>query len=34
VLSDWDLDTAAHPRAEVLRWWRGGLLRMAPASRA
>ena len=30
VLSDWDLDDPAHPRAEVLRWWGGGLLRIAP----
>ncbi len=30
VLSDWDLDHAATPRAEVLRWTRGGLRRIAP----
>ena len=31
VLSDWDLDHADPPRAEVLRWRRGGAVRMAPA---
>jgi UDP-2,3-diacylglucosamine hydrolase len=30
VLSDWDLDDPLRPRAEVLRWWRGGLLRIPP----
>ena len=30
VLSDWDLDHAAVPRAEVLRWTRAGLRRIAP----
>lgn len=30
VLSDWDLDHAATPRADVLRWSRGGLRRIAP----
>jgi UDP-2,3-diacylglucosamine hydrolase len=30
VLSDWDLDHAAKPRAEVLRWSRDGLRRIAP----
>lgn len=30
VLSDWDLDHAAVPRAEVLRWTRDGLRRIAP----
>ena len=30
VLSDWDLDHAAAPRAEVLRWSRDGLRRIAP----
>jgi UDP-2,3-diacylglucosamine hydrolase len=30
VLSDWDLDHAATPRAEVLRWSRDGLRRIAP----
>jgi UDP-2,3-diacylglucosamine hydrolase len=34
VLSDWDLDDTLHPRAELLRWWRGGLLRTAPATAA
>jgi UDP-2,3-diacylglucosamine hydrolase len=34
VLSDWDLEDAVHPRAEVMRWWRGGLLRTAPATGA
>lgn len=28
VLSDWDLDHAAPARAEVLRWRRGGLIRL------
>ena len=32
VLSDWDLDHAAPPRAEVLRWTRSGLCRIAPES--
>ena len=31
VLSDWDLDDARSPRAEVLRLRGGGLLRQAPA---
>jgi UDP-2,3-diacylglucosamine hydrolase len=31
VLSDWDLDDQRAPRAEVLRWRRAGLTRMAPA---
>ena len=30
VLSDWDLDDPRHPRAEVLRWSRDGLQRLAP----
>jgi len=30
VLSDWDLDHAATPRADVLRWSRDGLRRIAP----
>ena len=30
VLSDWDLDHARPPRAEVLRWTRDGLRRVAP----
>ena len=30
VLSDWDLDHAATPRADVLRWARDGLRRIAP----
>ena len=30
VLSDWDLDHAARPRADVLRWTRDGLRRIAP----
>ena len=30
VLSDWDLDHAATPRADVLRWSREGLRRIAP----
>ena len=30
VLSDWDLDHAATPRAEVLRWTCDGLRRIAP----
>jgi UDP-2,3-diacylglucosamine hydrolase len=33
VLSDWDLDTADSPRAQVLRWRRGGLSRISPAGR-
>jgi UDP-2,3-diacylglucosamine hydrolase len=32
VLSDWDLDHATPPRAEVLRWTRDGLRRIAPES--
>ncbi|NUZ07632.1 UDP-2,3-diacylglucosamine diphosphatase [Piscinibacter koreensis] len=31
VLTDWELDHASRPRAEVLRWQASGLLRMAPA---
>jgi UDP-2,3-diacylglucosamine hydrolase len=31
VLSDWDLDHGNAPRAEVLRWERGGWSRLAPA---
>lgn len=31
VLSDWDLDDAAVPRAEVLRWQGTGFARLAPA---
>ncbi|MFO1340349.1 MAG: UDP-2,3-diacylglucosamine diphosphatase [Burkholderiaceae bacterium] len=31
VLSDWDLDHAVPPRAEVLRWSRQGFARLAPA---
>ena len=34
VLSDWDLDDARHPRAEVLRWDAGGFTRLAPAAAA
>jgi UDP-2,3-diacylglucosamine hydrolase len=30
VLSDWDLGTAAPPRAEVLRWNASGFARIAP----
>lgn len=30
VLSDWDLDHATTPRADVLRWSRDGLRRIAP----
>ena len=30
VLTDWDLDQAGAPRAEVLRWRRAGLTRVAP----
>lgn len=30
VLSDWELDHGAQPRAEVLRWQAGGLTRLAP----
>jgi len=30
VLSDWDLDGDGPERAEVLRWQRGGLVRMSP----
>lgn len=33
VLSDWDLDDARAPRAEVLRWRRSGLARIAPTRR-
>jgi UDP-2,3-diacylglucosamine hydrolase len=32
VLSDWDLDHAGAPRAEVLRWRRSGLQRVAPTA--
>jgi UDP-2,3-diacylglucosamine hydrolase len=32
VLSDWDLDTASVPRAQVLRWDARGLTRIAPQS--
>jgi UDP-2,3-diacylglucosamine hydrolase len=32
VLSDWDLDTAANPRADVLRWTADGLTRVPPAT--
>lgn len=32
VLSDWDLDAAPLPRAEVLRWQPGSLERIAPES--
>jgi UDP-2,3-diacylglucosamine hydrolase len=31
VLSDWDLDDAQVPRAQVLRWRRSGLTRVAPS---
>jgi UDP-2,3-diacylglucosamine hydrolase len=31
VLSDWDLDDARTPRAEVLRWQSEGFVRLAPA---
>ncbi|MEP7301194.1 MAG: UDP-2,3-diacylglucosamine diphosphatase [Caldimonas sp.] len=31
VLSDWDLDGAVPPRAEVLRWTSAGFARVAPA---
>jgi len=31
VLTDWDLDHGGTPRAEVLRWERGGWSRLAPA---
>jgi UDP-2,3-diacylglucosamine hydrolase len=34
VLSDWDLDHAATPRAEVLRWTRDGLQRVSPQDAA
>lgn len=34
VLSDWDLDHATSPRAEVIRWQREGLFRVAPAKSA
>src|SRR5262249_41946963 len=30
VLSDWELDHGSTPRAEVLRWQRGGLRRITP----
>lgn len=32
VLSDWDLDHPGVPRAQVLRWQRDGLARIAPAT--
>jgi UDP-2,3-diacylglucosamine hydrolase len=32
VLSDWDLDDAARPRADLLRLTRDGWQRLAPAS--
>jgi UDP-2,3-diacylglucosamine hydrolase len=32
VLSDWDADHASTPRADVLRWQPGGLVRMTPAA--
>lgn len=32
VLSDWDFDHATPPRADVLRWSRNGLERIAPAT--
>lgn len=32
VLSDWDLEDPAHPRAEVLRWTREGLARILPVA--
>jgi len=32
VLSDWDVDHASTPRADVLRWSRDGLERVAPAA--
>jgi len=32
VLSDWDHDHGAVPRADVLRWQRSGLTRIAPAT--
>jgi UDP-2,3-diacylglucosamine hydrolase len=32
VLSDWDLDHGSAPRADVLRWRRSGLARIAPAT--
>ncbi|RQP22148.1 UDP-2,3-diacylglucosamine diphosphatase [Piscinibacter terrae] len=32
VLSDWDLDDAKAPRADVLRWSADGLARIAPAT--
>ena len=31
VLSDWELDHATRPRAEVLRWQAGGFTRLRPA---
>lgn len=34
VLSDWDVDHPATPRADVLRWQRDGLRRIAPATAA
>jgi UDP-2,3-diacylglucosamine hydrolase len=32
VLSDWDVDHARTPRADVLRWSRDGIVRMPPAA--
>ena len=34
VLSDWDLDDGARPRAEVLRWEAGSFTRLAPEAAA
>ena len=34
VLSDWDLDQTKTPRAEVLRWTRDGMRRIAPETAA
>ena len=34
VLSDWDFDHSRAARADVLRWQRGGITRMAPATAA
>ncbi|HJW11042.1 MAG TPA: UDP-2,3-diacylglucosamine diphosphatase [Albitalea sp.] len=34
VLSDWDFDHSSTARADVLRWQRGGITRIAPASAA
>ncbi|HEX7442069.1 MAG TPA: UDP-2,3-diacylglucosamine diphosphatase [Caldimonas sp.] len=31
VLSDWELDSDGHPRAEVLRWQSDGFVRLTPA---